>query len=55
MPKTEGGVRMLCVHVSQSNVLVGTTMNSMLSLNIADDEAPLQDTHFDNTPVTQVQ
>ncbi|WAR31203.1 EMAL1-like protein, partial [Mya arenaria] len=51
LPETEGGVRMLCV--GQKELMIGTTMNSLLVVPNIDNEPPLRGSFIEHTPLTQ--
>ncbi|XP_041356137.1 echinoderm microtubule-associated protein-like 2 isoform X2 [Gigantopelta aegis] len=51
LPKSEGGVRML--HVYKESLLIGTTMNSILSVTLAEKGSPLEDVELHPQPITQ--
>ncbi|KAK3609962.1 hypothetical protein CHS0354_011796 [Potamilus streckersoni] len=49
--KANGGVRMLLMHVNR--LLIGTTMNALLSAKIAQNGSPIKDVSLDEFPITQ--
>ena len=52
LPKLEGGVRLLVHH--GDSIIIGTTVNSMLSITPSKRHSPLKDVVLDQVPMTQV-
>lgn len=52
IPKSEGGVRLLVPH--GDSIIIGTTVNSMLSITLSKKNSPLKDVVLDQVPMTQV-
>ncbi|XP_078329786.1 echinoderm microtubule-associated protein-like 4 [Crassostrea virginica] len=51
LPKLEGGVRLLVHH--GDSIIIGTTVNSMLSITPSKRHSPLKDVVLDQVPMTQ--
>ncbi|XP_062585319.1 echinoderm microtubule-associated protein-like 2 [Saccostrea cucullata] len=51
LPKSEGGVRLLVLHGDV--IIIGTTVNSMLSITSPKKQAPLKNVTLDQVPMTQ--
>nr|XP_019922732.2 echinoderm microtubule-associated protein-like 2 [Crassostrea gigas] len=51
IPKSEGGIRLLVPH--GDSIIIGTTVNSMLSITLSKKNSPLKDVLLDQVPMTQ--
>lgn len=51
IPRSEGGIRMIQLH--GDTLIIGTTMNSMLSSHLSNSNSPMTDIQLDPVPITQ--